>query len=660
MYFFCFRIKSSKQIEVEKEQQVWPIVHLNDLKKEIQDDIKELNSTQSINTESHQVKKEILNEAISMDVDNIYDCSFCGEMFNSELILSQHQAKSHPLSPKDGNKTQDFKVEEIDLEEEPMNVDNSKLKLNLFDKVLSVVVERIFECSFCGQIFHSNIKLIDHEAECQLLLSNSDSPSSPIKPDQSADALYSKTTGLKLSIENENNNNIVLSQSTPNNIVPKSSQFAVNLPEKLQENIKTIPLENSQPSSSLSMSSRKRVYNLREQIKKPERLSDYVMKKKQRLIENVEEPLDYSSDDSTGSDKPIVVNNKKIINKISSTSKEPETVKFVRELICQFCNETFDCNNLRLNHIKNMHNLSLFSCQLCAFETQHHITFKRHIKMHQTKNTKKNTTCDVCKRDLNSTKSLLYHKKIYHSYDIKKYVCEYDNCKYVSHSQKRVENHFEYCHKNKKPLYCNVTPCKAVFTQQCNLNFHLLYKHPETIPGPIFSCEPCHKKFLSEQNYKKHLESHDNQNANKAIFQCKLCPEKFPSDHFLKKHFFSKHKTSQYSCKQCEEKFKEKQLLAEHVKERHAKPKVIKIFDCKDCGKILKTNSLLIKHSSIHSTDYFECDYCGYRAKLKELLVRHIIRLHTEKYKFKCKIPGCDKKYKLFSDYRWHMKKRHS
>ncbi|XP_044010982.1 zinc finger protein 708-like [Aphidius gifuensis] len=678
------------EIEVKKEQQVWPLVHLDDLKKEIQDDTEESCLTQSINTELHQVKKELLNEAISIDVDDIYDCSYCGEIFNSELILSQHQAKSHPILSNDNNKIQDVKIEDIKLKDEPMNVDEPKLKSNLFDKVLSVVVERILECSYCGQIFYSNIKLTDHEAKCQSSLSNSDSPSSPIKQIQ-PDTLHSKTTELKLSIKNENNTSIVSSQSKLDNIVPTSSKFPVNLPEKLQENIESIKLENvPQPSSSLSsvgvmnnqnlssssvetsltssiniddnlIRDRKKVYNLREQIKKPDRLSDHITKDNQLKKVKVEELFDYSSDESTDSAKSIVVNNERAIIKLPSTSKEPEPVKFVRELICQFCNETFDCNNLRLNHIKNMHNLSLISCQLCPFETEWHVTFRKHIQMHQAKNIIPIITkCEICKRDLKSNRSLIYHKEIYHSDYTKKYVCEYDNCKYVSHSQKRVRDHYERWHTNKELLHCKVGSCKAAFNKQCNLNFHLLYKHPETISEPIFSCERCHKKFLSEPKYKKHIESHDNQNVNKAIFKCKLCPEEFPSDHFRKKHFFSKHKSSQYSCKQCDEKFKERQLLTEHMKERHTAPKVVKIFDCKDCGKILKTKSLLIKHSSIHSSEFFECDYCGYKAKLKELLVRHIVRLHTKKYNFKCKTPGCDKKYKLFIDYQWHIKKHHS
>lgn len=106
-----------------------------------------------------------------------------------------------------------------------------------------------------------------------------------------------------------------------------------------------------------------------------------------------------------------------------------------------------------------------------------------------------------------------------------------------------------------------------------------------------------------------------------------------------------------YTCDICECTFKWKTKLTEHMYS-HTNHKTYK---CKICLKIFVKKKNLSNHMKMHVLPkvlYF-CDYCDYQTTRNDHLKIHNIRKHTDNYNFNCE--HCGKKFKLQSDYRYHL-----
>jgi KRAB domain-containing zinc finger protein len=113
-----------------------------------------------------------------------------------------------------------------------------------------------------------------------------------------------------------------------------------------------------------------------------------------------------------------------------------------------------------------------------------------------------------------------------------------------------------------------------------------------------------------------------------------------------------------YFNKSCEENFEDDDIEPKpNDLKRKEVEKIVRSYDCEDCGKSFKNNSTLINHKLSHSDEIkFECPICGRGFKLKGNLKTHLV-VHENKKKYRCAI--CKKRFNLKGNAKDHYLKVH-
>lgn len=526
------------------------------------------------------VKEELLDKAIAVDVEEeLFNCSYCGEIFHNKFSLVDHEAEKHPLllyrglqndgtnecrsvedhfnttelmhRTKNGNNNSE--ENEIQVTQS-INLSSEKIKKELLDKAMSVGTEELFDCSFCGAVFNNKLALTNHEAKSH-----------------------------------------------------KTSSFN----NRLQKDSTTLPSSN--------------LHDLDHQ------------RKEVQLHESID--IDAEIIKKELGDNVVLVGSDESFNR-------------------SYCGSIFHSKTNLINHEIQMHPPSVYNCKNCCFTTPRESVFKLHCMTHFTiVSENKIFACDECSKVFKRPHLLNAHKKKRHSNLPKDFKCDELNCDFATKYAKTIETH-KLRHKKKKKVTkipCKVASCSETFASKCGLDRHILYRHSDTLPSEsVLTCESCPQKFSNREQLDKHIQSHTNSNE----YKCSQCSKVYRCKKRLSIHFSASHTSKYFVCTECPDKFKTKANLMRHAK-KHESIHQRKTYSCNQCDKKFRLRVSLDRHAKNHSAKYFECDYCGYQAKLKELLKRHIIRIHSRKYNYKCKERGCTKRFKLNIDYQWHMKKYH-
>ena len=216
-----------------------------------------------------------------------------------------------------------------------------------------------------------------------------------------------------------------------------------------------------------------------------------------------------------------------------------------------------------------------------------------------------------------------------------------DNCSSFFSTQEELETHLQI-HKGEKDIKFKCEKCDKVLPTGSTLKHHMRIAHNVETRHKM-SCKICRIKFHSRLELSKHYKWH-----GKDGFKCQSCDKKFSVMLALVQH-------TNYFKGKCNERrtLKENPYYAEQKTEDNKK-----IFQCKNCAKVLSTPCGIRYHLlSAHSIDVrkgrneaegnkFKCVHCGQSFKHKISIERHQTKEQENSGKISCELCNAEFEFK--------------
>ena len=207
--------------------------------------------------------------------------------------------------------------------------------------------------------------------------------------------------------------------------------------------------------------------------------------------------------------------------------------------------------------------------------------------------------------------------------------------KSTSFHQKRSESSTVSNQEDPSKLHCICRKPDTGIVPMIRCNFCSEWYHPSCIGFEIsskrlrsatsveFKCLQC-----DGEDYKLEIKDPSpiikgyGKRSIKRDHQCTICDGSFPRGCDLMRHIRNKHNGYPFPCPKagCRKKFKYKIEFQQHIRSVHqVHPKTSSIngkrkYQCKTCGKKLKTKWNLRQHELVHEQERpFPCDVCGKR-----------------------------------------------
>ncbi|XP_047536817.1 zinc finger protein 691-like isoform X2 [Vanessa atalanta] len=192
-------------------------------------------------------------------------------------------------------------------------------------------------------------------------------------------------------------------------------------------------------------------------------------------------------------------------------------------------------------------------------------------------------TCATCGKNLSSTHTYIFHKRI---------------------------------HTGERPCVCHI--CGKQFRTPNGLQRHLTETHEKQ---RRYICVMCHKNFANSQNLKQHMRIH----TGERPFVCPHCGKRFTQSGSLHVHLKTHSEHYPHHCAECGAKFRLRSGLTRHrFKHTGERPHA-----CAHCGKAFRQKHELNSHVLTHSdTKPHACAVCGTAFRQRRALRHHCKRLH--------------------------------
>lgn len=221
-----------------------------------------------------------------------------------------------------------------------------------------------------------------------------------------------------------------------------------------------------------------------------------------------------------------------------------------------------------------------------------------------------------------------------------------------------LRQHCVMDHRIKK-FKCN--HCNHSFTDRASLRSHWSMKHPRTIYSQSFHC----------RDY-----AIPNENAS-----CPICKKIMTRNGTLKRHFELLHNDNRPTlfCDHCPDTFIDIRTLKNHMVKLHIEPiayigekkivrrrKTTKAISCEKCGEIVYgrlglSSHQWTKHMNINVAGRkYHCTTCNEVLKCRVSAKRHFVEVHNSGNSLTRKCGECNKEFKLFDDFKKHIKKTHA
>ncbi|XP_053951225.1 transcription factor grauzone [Anastrepha ludens] len=279
--------------------------------------------------------------------------------------------------------------------------------------------------------------------------------------------------------------------------------------------------------------------------------------------------------------------------------------------LCNVCVENY--NDLRL-HFTQVHNRTAYV--KCCGKTFHRPNIlAEHVQWHTDPSKFK---CDICGKQLRSSKCLASHMKMIHSK--KEKVC-CPICSKVFRGQKCLDNHIRR-HKDDREYPCEI--CNKSFANPQRLRRHIEAIH-ENLQRHI--CDICGKAFKFKPSFERHVLEH--QGIIEPPVQCDICGEWSKNKHVHRLHQF-KHNNIDTDCKFCGRKCRSRTALRGHINYMHKKKYDLQ---CSFCDKTFKETRNLEEHMATHTgAQLYSCPHCSKECRSRSNMYVHIKRMHVNEW----------------------------
>lgn len=197
---------------------------------------------------------------------------------------------------------------------------------------------------------------------------------------------------------------------------------------------------------------------------------------------------------------------------------------------CYCCDEEFETQTERLNHLRKSHIIK--KCKSCLKIFPSIWPLVKHFKIHETK---KKIKCDFCDRTFNYLHNLKSHLR-QHT-DEHPFKCDFENCSLTFKHRASLVNHIRN-HTGIRPYNCEFCPNK--FALLSTLKNHFLRRHSNE---RSFICTVCQKGFKDEINLVAHAKVHSNERKH----ECKYCKKTYKYSQSLYYHIRDKHEIADVS-----------------------------------------------------------------------------------------------------------------
>ncbi|XP_060805080.1 zinc finger protein 846-like [Amyelois transitella] len=192
-------------------------------------------------------------------------------------------------------------------------------------------------------------------------------------------------------------------------------------------------------------------------------------------------------------------------------------------------------------------------------------------------------TCKLCGKNLSSSHTYVYHKRI---------------------------------HTGERPCVCHV--CGKQFRAPNGLQRHLTETHERL---RRHSCQYCPKNFANVQNLKQHMRIH----TGERPYVCPQCGKRFTQSGSLHVHVRTHTDHFPFDCAECGAKFRLRAGLARHrLKHSGERPHA-----CGACQAAFRHKHELTAHRASHSdAKPHACGSCGAAFRQRRALRHHTKRMH--------------------------------
>ena len=151
---------------------------------------------------------------------------------------------------------------------------------------------------------------------------------------------------------------------------------------------------------------------------------------------------------------------------------------------------------------------------------------------------------------------------------------------------------------------------------------------PKRVRVRTFKCQIC--KYVCHSEKERNVHHKDNHGP----LTCAVCNEGFDTPSGLHRHKY-RHTDLKFTCETCGEQFPFESQLKDH-RAKHLTDRGHSCF-AKDCGRLFKNKSSLIRHIKIHDDKNYPCPEkgCKYTSNTERNLKAHMI-VHTDTHPYSC------------------------
>ncbi|XP_055005881.1 zinc finger protein 646 [Boleophthalmus pectinirostris] len=602
------------------------------------------------------------------DDRDFYQCSFCGNRYNSIGALRNHmrghiQSQSIATSSVPTSSTKQVKEEELgnvvicclcgesfsnsqDLVNHQLlhntdQVDNVKTLDNKFEVNDEVNEEKNLICGNCGIFCTSYSHLESHGCNVDTNQSAAENEEEIREPNDNADTSLDKEE-RQFKCEHCGRSYRHSGSLLNHKKSHKTGLFRCHLCQKNFYNL--LALKTHQRShfdiKRYSCGECGKAYKTQKQL-----LNHMRRHKKEKLFKSEVQNRTEQQSRSEGEELPLSPNashdspsenNKKELQEYESPIKSEDNSD-KRSFACDLCGRTYRHAGSLVNH-KNSHKTGEYLCSICNNSYSNQLALKNHLRIHFAF---KRHSCLKCGKRLRSRKQLLVHV-----------------CTNLKRGRRGIRSKCAKTSASGGQTIEPPTKKEALHFYTCNIcnrsyqHAGSLLNHKNTHKTGQYNCTFCSKPFSNLLALRNHTRIH----TQKKKYACLTCGKAFRVASVLYNHQkIHSRGASRLSCPDCGRGFRGRTGLQRHqctqgqqsgTAEQHSDRD--KCFKCDLCGRSYRHAGSLLNHKKTHSENLHHCSLC-----LQTFPDSLALHAHSQINRHSC--PECGKTFCLLSHMQSHM-----